>query len=129
MQENFKLTIRSKMPFFVPEQIAITIIKGIDVTNPDITVTSIVAPSIVPQVITIRFNREIPDGDIELDEFEVQQASIGAPAALAFASAVVLALGLVAAWEVRLDHQGLPIEHDLEVSHSSLQFQLKQDHQ
>lgn len=103
MQQNFKLTISSKMPYFIAEPIAIAIIKSVDILNSDIQITSIVAPSIVPQVITVRFTREIPKGDIELDEFdqfEVKQSSIGAPAAFAFASAVVLALGVIAAWEV-----------------------------
>ena len=99
-KQFYKITIRSKMPYFIAESIATAVIKSVDVLNPDIKITSIVAPSNVLQVITVRFTREIPIGDIELDEFEVNQAAIGAPAAFAFASAVVLALGVIAAWEV-----------------------------
>ena len=100
MDQFFKLEITSKMPFFIAESIVIAIVKSADVLNTDIEVTSIVAPSNTPQVITIRFTRNVPEGDIELDEFQVQQASVGLPAAIAFSAAIVGLLGIIAVWKV-----------------------------
>ncbi len=98
VQQFFKLEITSKMPFFMPESVVIAIVKSADVLNNDIEVTSIVAPENVPQKITVRFTRSVPEGDIETEE--VNQAAVGLPAAIAFASAIVGLLGIVVLWKV-----------------------------
>lgn len=97
VKQFFKLEITSRMPFFIPESLVNAIVKSADVLNSDIVVTSIVAPENVPQKITVRFTREVPAGDTEA---EIQEAAIGLPAAIVFATAVVGLLGIIAFWKV-----------------------------